>query len=70
VKWWKEADKPGSARWVCGACYVGMNGSAVEAMPPTPAVTPEAVRQADDEAPPRREQCTPNFPGREGSRPP
>lgn len=51
VKWWKEADKPGSARWVCGACYVGMNGSAVEAMPPTPVVTPEAVRQADDEAP-------------------
>ncbi|MDR9817619.1 MAG: hypothetical protein RJR34_12825 [Candidatus Methanoculleus thermohydrogenotrophicum] len=51
VKWWKEADKPGSARWVCGACYVGMNGSAVEAMPPTPAATPEAVRQADDEAP-------------------
>ena len=51
VKWWKEADKPGSARWVCGACYADLNGSAVEAMPPTPAVTPEAVRQADDEAP-------------------
>jgi hypothetical protein len=28
-----------------------LNGSAVEAMPPTPAATPEAVRQADDEAP-------------------
>ena len=51
VKWWKEADKPGSARWVCGACYADLNGSAVEAMPPTPAATPEAVRQADDEAP-------------------
>ena len=37
VKWWKEADKPGSARWVCGACYADLNGSAAEA---TPATTP------------------------------
>ena len=49
--WYREKDKPGSARWVCGACYADLNGSAVEAMPPTPAATPEAVRQADDEAP-------------------
>ena len=67
VKWWKEADKPGSARWVCGACYAGLNGSAVEAMPPTPAVTPEAVRQADDEAPgPVEETPRPRQPPREG----
>ena len=33
VKWWKEADKPGSARWVCGACYADLNGSAVEVIP-------------------------------------
>ena len=63
VKWWKEADKPGSARWVCGACYADLNGSAVEAMPPTPAATPEAVRQADDEAP------GPVTPGRGDTRP-
>lgn len=54
VKWWKEADKPGSARWVCGACYADLNGSAVEAMPSPPPQEPApmpAAARGEDPAP-------------------
>ena len=54
VKWWKEADKPGSARWVCGACYADLNGSAVEAMPSPPPRGPApmpAAARGEDPAP-------------------
>jgi len=53
VKWWKEADKPGSARWVCGACYADLNGSAVEAMPPTRRRPPKRSGRQTTRPPPR-----------------
>jgi hypothetical protein len=54
VKWWKEADKPGSARWVCGACYADLNGSAAEVIPSPPPRGPApipAAARGEDPAP-------------------
>ena len=56
VKWWKEADKPGSARWVCGACYADLNGSAVEAMPTPPPQEPAPMPATVDPTDPRTTQ--------------
>ena len=63
VKWWKEADKPGSARWVCGACYADLNGSAVKVIPSPPPRGPAPMPAAAD---PVRAAT----PGRAGTMPP
>ena len=56
VKWWKEADKPGLARWVCGACYADLNGSAVEVIPSPPPRGPAPMPATVDPTDPRTTQ--------------
>ena len=68
VKWWKEADKPGSARWVCGACYADLNGSAAEATPATTPPPQEPATMPATEAPPTSTP-RPVTPGRGDTRP-